>query len=289
MDLAHVVARAFPPVEQAWDERDTALYALSLGMGSDPLDEAELPYVYEGGGLRAVPSFACTLAWPPFWQSEPATGIDWVRIVHGEQHLHWHRPLPAAGRVLGRHRLLAVDDKGAGRGAVVHFGIELADAASGEPLCSVRQVHFLRGDGGCGSWGDAPAPAAPLPAALLARAPDAVIDVKTLPQAALLYRLASRDLMPIHADPAVARAAGFERPISHGLNTLGVAMRALVRHRPAGAAETPRTLAARFAAPGLPGDTVRVEMFDTPGATHFRARALERDILLLDRGLCEWQ
>ena len=90
--------RAFAPVRQHYGERDTALYALSLGLGSDPLDEAALPFVYEGapGGLRALPSQAVVLGYPGFWAREPGTGIDWVKLLHGEQRMRLHRPLPAA-------------------------------------------------------------------------------------------------------------------------------------------------------------------------------------------------
>jgi acyl dehydratase len=286
MNLDHVIHRPFPPVEQAWDARDTALYALSLGMGSDPTDALELPYVYEGRdgrGLRAVPTFAMTLAWPPFWQDDPATGIDWVRILHGEQHVQWHRPLPVVGRVIGRHRLIAVEDKGPGRGAVIHFGITLEEAGSGAVLADIRQVQFLRGDGGCGAWGDAPLPCDPIPVDAV---PDETLDIATLPQNALLYRLASRDYMPIHADPATAREAGFERPISHGLNTMGLVARAILRLHAPGAPERMRALSVRFVSPGLPGDTVRVEFFHGHDGLRLRARALERDVLLIDRVRC---
>lgn len=283
MKLAQVLARPFPPRLQAWDARDAALYALSLGIGSDPLDDDELPYVFEGRGLRTVPSFCVTLGWPPFWQNEPATGIDWVHILHGEQHLQLHRPLPTQGEVRATQRIAAVEDKGAGRGAVLHFEIELHDAASGAHLASLRQVQFLRGDGGCGSWGDAPPHCAPM---LADRPPQHTLDIHTAPQAALLYRLASRDMMPLHADPTLARSAGFERPISHGLHTLGLACRAVLRCCAPGRPERLHTMAVRFLQPAYPGDTIRVELFDddTPGVLRFRAWALERQVLVLDRG-----
>jgi hypothetical protein len=89
-----------------------ALYALSLGMGQDPIDEDELPYVYEGRGPLAVPSQCVTLCWPPFWHKEPETGIAWRRILHGEQSFSLFRPLPVEGEVRAEHRILAVDDKG---------------------------------------------------------------------------------------------------------------------------------------------------------------------------------
>lgn len=284
MNLAQVVARRFDPVEQAYDERDSALYALSLGMGSDPLDEDELPFVFEGRGLRAVPSLALTLGWPTFWQDDPATGIEWMRILHGEQHLRLHRSLPAQGRVRATHRLSAVEDKGPGRGALIHFDIELHDAVTGFALASLRQVQFLRGDSGCGSWGQAPAPCAPMPADWQ---PEQHIDYRTATQAALLYRLASRDMMPLHADPQVARLAGFDRPISHGLNNLGLACRALLKHLAPGQPERLRAMSVRFAQPSFPGETVRIEWRAEGSRVRFRGFALERNVLLMDRGEAE--
>lgn len=289
MKLAEVLKRRFPPVVQDYDGRDCALYALALGIGSDPLDEDELAFVYEGRGQHrqvvAFPTFAMTLAWPRFWQDDPATGIAWQQILHGEQHVRWHRPLPATGRVRGRHRIAAVEDKGAGRGLLIHFIIELEDADSGVPLAEIRQVQFLRGDGGCGSRGLLPAPCAPLPADA---GPWHHDEVRTSPQGALLYRQASRDYMPLHADPDIARAAGFERPISHGLNNLGLAARMLMRRFAPRQPQRLRALSARFVAPGLPGDTVRVSLASRgPGEVFFHADAVERGVRLIDRGRAE--
>jgi MaoC like domain/N-terminal half of MaoC dehydratase len=243
MNLQAVLAHEFAPIEQRYGWRDAALYSLSLGFGADPLNAGELPYVYEGyepgqwgspGRLRAVPSLAVTLGWVPFWQDDPALAIDWQRIVHGEMRFTLHRPLGCEGHVRATHRIAAVHDKGAGRGAVMHVDKTLHDADSDEPLASLRSVEFLRGDGGCGSWGEVREALAPLPEHF---APDVHADYPTARSAALLYRLASGDLMPIHADPAVARRAGFERPISHGLNNLGLACRAVLEHFARGAPE----------------------------------------------------
>ncbi|MGP0035875.1 MAG: MaoC/PaaZ C-terminal domain-containing protein [Solirubrobacteraceae bacterium] len=114
--------------------------------------------------------------------------------------------------------------------------------------------------------------------------PAAVCDFQTSAQAALLYRQASRDYMPIHADPDVARDAGFDRPISHGLNTFGLACRAVLKRFAPRRPEAIASMAARFAAPALPGDTIRIEMFETQESLRFRAFALERSVLVLDRG-----
>ena len=95
VNLDFVRQLRFEPIVQRYDERNSALYALSLGMGEDPLDEDELPFVYEGRGPRAVPSQCVTLCWPPFWNKEPAAQISWRRILHGEESFTLSRPLPA--------------------------------------------------------------------------------------------------------------------------------------------------------------------------------------------------
>ncbi|HMO47784.1 MAG TPA: MaoC/PaaZ C-terminal domain-containing protein [Rubrivivax sp.] len=289
MNLDHVSGRHFAPTNHDYEWRDSLLYALSLGFGRDPTDLDALPYVYEGLPGRpqqVVPSMAMVLGWQPFWQDDPAAAIDWKRIVHGEQHLQLHAPLPAAGRVRTEHRLVRVQDKGAGRGALLQMDTELFEREQGTHLASLQALHFLRGDGGCGDWGDAQAATPALPAIPDDTEPLASFDLPTPPDAALLYRVASRDWMPIHADPAIAREAGFERPISHGLNNLGIACRALLKTLGLDRPERLRSLAARFVAPGLPGDTVRVEIFRRDAATlQFRASAVERGVRLLDRGV----
>ncbi|HMC14566.1 MAG TPA: MaoC/PaaZ C-terminal domain-containing protein, partial [Albitalea sp.] len=259
MNLQNIIERRFEPVVQSYDWRDCALYALGLGIGSDPLDEDELPYVFEGRRQSAVPSQCMVLGWPEFWHADPAAGIDWVNILHGEERFELHRPLPLAATIRATHGIRAVVDKGAGRGALIHFDTDIADAHTGQALATLHATQFLRGDGGCGNHGVAPPPARPLPSDAV---PSAGIEYRTMPQAALLYRLVSRDYMPIHADPAIAREAGFDRPISHGLNTMGLACRAILKRFVPGRPERLGAMAVRFVSPAFPGDTIRVEMFD---------------------------
>jgi acyl dehydratase len=284
MDLQHVIARRFESTYQSWDWRDAALYALGLGMGDDPLDEDELTYVYEGRDQRAVPGMCVTLGWPPLWIAEPDTGIAWTQVLHGEQSFELYRPLPAQGSIRADHRVSAVADKGPARGALLYFDTELFDTATGERLASLRATDFLRGDGGCGNYGAAPKEIARLRADM---SPTATIDYRTSCQAALLYRLVSRDYMPIHADPVIARDAGFDRPISHGLNTMGLACRAILKRFARRQPERLRTMAVRFVSPAFPGDTIKIEMFEEGNTIRFRAWAVERQVLVLDRGECE--
>lgn len=285
MDLDHVIARRFAPIHQSYGWRDCALYALGLGIGDAPLDEDELAYVYEGRDQRAVASMCVTLGWPPLWIAEPQAGIAWTKALHGEERFTLHRPLPISGSIRADHRVSAIKDKGPTRGALLYFDTELFDTASGERLASLRATEFLRGDGGCGDYGTPPGEIARISADAK---PSASITYCTPYQAALLYRLVSRDYMPIHADPIIAREAGFDRPISHGLNTMGLACRAILKRYAPGRPERISAMAVRFVSPAYPGDTIRIDMFEEGKAVRFQAWAVERQVMVLDRGECRF-
>lgn len=279
MNLTALSRLQLDPIRHRYTARDTILYALGLGYGDHPTDPAELQFLYENAPLRAVPSLCVVLAHPGFWVSRPELGLDWVKILHGEQGCTLHAPIPPEGTVRGEYAILAVEDKGAASGAVMHVTKQLYDDATNVPLATVTSTYMLRGDGGQGGFGTPPPPPAPLPQA----EPDAVIDLPTLAQSALIYRL-SGDLNPIHADPLAAAQAGFPRPILHGLCTFGIATRGLIAA--AGAHDPARItgLAARFTRPVFPGETLRLEIFGTGPERRFRARAVERDLVVLDRG-----
>jgi acyl dehydratase len=268
----------FDTVVHTYTRKDSMLYALGLGYGSDPTDPDELAYVYEND-LRTVPSMCCVLAHPAMWVNNPALAIDWLKILHGEQSFEIHHPIPPEGTVVGTCENVAVEDKGAGKGAILHQVKKLHDKGSGRLLATVRSVLFMRGDGNCGGFGEIPEPTRPLPE----HAPSSVREIATLPQSALIYRL-SGDYNPIHADPEAAAKAGFEAPILHGLCTLGVATRALLSAFANGAPERLKSLSLRFSRPVFPGETIRTEFFGSGAEVRFRSRAVERDVIVLDRG-----
>ena len=277
-----LLKRRFEPLEHAWNARDTQLYALGIGLGADPLDRAQLQFVYEGVDgllLKAFPTFANVLSYPGVWAREPDTGIDWRNVVHAEQQIVLHAPLPSKGRVIGQTQVSALWDKGIGKGALMQQKREIREASTGLLLATVIQLSLLRGNGGFGAGSSEGAP--PSPHQMPVRKPDTVCELPTLVQAALLYRL-SGDLNPLHADPAVANAAGFERPILHGMATMGVAAHAVLRTvlnyeeaRFAG-------MRVRFTAPALPGDTLRTEMWVDGTVISLRTMALERNVVVLD-------
>jgi acyl dehydratase len=268
----------FEAVSHTYSCKDTILYALGLGYGANPADPSQLAFVYEDN-LRTVPSICCVLAHPGMWVRNPALGIDWLKMLHGEQSFEIHNPIPPEGTVVGSYAIVAVEDKGAGKGAILHQIKQLNDKASGQLLATVRSVLFMRGDGGCGGFGEVPEATRPLPDS----APSSVCEIATLAQSALIYRL-SGDYNPIHADSEAATKAGFEAPILHGLCTFGVATRALLSTFANGAPERLKSLSARFSRPVFPGETIRTEFFATDGEVRFRSRVVERDLIVLDRG-----
>lgn len=282
MNLEAIQRRQFAPVEHHLTRRDTMLYALGLGYGSDPLNAAQLKFVYEEG-LQAVPSIVNVIAHPGFWAREPELGIDWLRLLHGEQSFQIHRPVPVEGLIRGEFRIDAVQDLGADKGAKVYQTKTLYDVQSGDLIATLGTVLFLRGDGGQGGFGDVPPQPEPLPE----RAPDLSASFPTLPQQALIYRL-SGDYNPIHADPAAAAKGGFPAPILHGLCSLGFATRAILQECAGNDPVRLKSLSLRFSKPVFPGETLAVEIFrEGAGRFSFRCRVPERDVVVLDRGRAE--
>lgn len=276
IDPEYLLDHPIPEVRQPVSRRDAVLYALSIGLGQDPMDARQLDFVDAHRDLKVVPSMAVVLGHPGFWLGDPLTGVDAVRLVHGEQEIVWHRPIPVEGAIVGRTRVTGLVDKGPGRGALLYVEKEVIDAGSLEVLATTRATIVLRGDGGFGG------PSGPVrePAPVPAGPPDLVADLPTRSEQALYYRLNGDD-NPLHADPAVAAKAGFPRPILHGLCTLGIACHAVLRELCGYDPARLRALRLRFSAPVYPGETIRTEIWRDGS---FRARALERDVLVISNG-----
>jgi acyl dehydratase len=276
-----LLALKIPDVERTYTERDPIFYALSLGLGQDPVNADELPFAYEEN-TKVLPTFPVVAAQPGFWARELDTGIDWVKVVHGEHDLVLHGAMPARGTVTSHTRVIEVIDKGPGKGALLISQRKLNDKATGQLYATITQTTFCRGDGGFGG----PPRTAPEPHVLPERAPDAVCDLVTRPEMALLYRW-NADMNPLHADPAIAKAAGFPRPILHGLATFGVSGHAILKTLCGYDPARFRSMAVRFSAPVYPGETIRTEMWRDGPVVSFRARVLERDVIAINNGRAE--
>ena len=269
----------FDEVVETYAMRDSVIYALGLGFGFNPTDPDELKYVYENG-LQTFPTMPVVLGHPGPWMTNPETGIDYVKVLHGEQHLEIHQDLPVEGTVVAENKVTDVVDKGADKGALIVNERKLYEQASGDLLCTQKSVIFARGNGGFGG----PVTASPKPHVLPDREPDATVDIPTSPQAALLYRL-NGDYNPLHADPAVAEKAGFKAPILHGLASFGIAARAVLQSLNNTGSSRLKSFGLRFSAPVYPGETMRTEIWRDGNEVSFRARVLERDVIALTNGI----
>ena len=262
-----------------WDERDSILYALALGLGNDPLNPRALPFVYEQA-LKAVPTFPTVLAWiaePTFEQ----LGVDPVTALHGEQRIELHHRISFPIKVSVQGSVVDVFDKGSGSGAIVVTRHEITDIANGQPIATLTTTCFGRAEGGCGGSTTRPSPPHTVPS----RAPDGSIEVPTRLDSALLYRLTG-DRNPIHAEPAAALAAGFDRPILHGLCSFGITCRAILETYVEFDADRIASHQGRFSSPVLPGQTLIVEMWRDGNTISFQARIKENGRLAISNGKC---
>jgi acyl dehydratase len=246
---ASLVGLALPPLEHRWTARDVILYALGVGATA-----ADLDLVYEGRGPRVLPTFAVIPSshfLPAFLD---AVDFELGNLLHGEQSIMLHRPIPTDASVESTRRCVDVWDKGSA--AVIVWESVTSDGDG--PLFTTTNASFIRGAGGFGGErGPAGARNAPPD-----RPPDTTLSVATSPDQAALYRL-SGDLNPMHIDPEMARSFGYERPFLHGLCTYGVVARAVIGAVADGVPERLEAYEARFAGIVYPGDTLRVNVWRT--------------------------
>lgn len=260
------------------------LYALGVGAATQNPPE-DPSFVYEKA-LKALPTMSVVLSGGEFWLAHPSTGIDLRRLLHGEQFLRVHKPLPVSGTLIGRHKVDEIFDKGADKGAVLMLSRRLHDQVSGELVAEVAMSLFLRGNGGFGGRADGQPKPHVVPDE---RAPDASLDLITRPEQAAIYRLAGADPNPMHIDAEMARRAGFERPILHGLCTYGVAGRAVLKLLCGNEPARLRRLDVRFASPVYPGETLRTRVWrEAPGRAGFQVHVVEREQMVLSNGLAEF-
>src|SRR5580698_463196 len=274
-----------------YGDKDVMLYALGIGLGADPMNETELPFVYESG-LKVVPTAATVLA-AAGGGGRPAEGrrtpdlpagyrpsqINFLMVVHGEQKVVLHKPPPTTGTFTAEGRTVGAFDKGEGKGAVLINETVWTDE-KGEKAVTLTGSTFARGDGGFGG----PTEGQPEPHTVPTRSPDLSVDISTRPDQALLYRL-NGDRNPLHSDPEFARRAGFPRPILHGLCTDGVTCRAVLQ---AIIGYDPHQILShqvRFSSPVFPGETISVDLWKDGKSISFEAKVKSRDVTVIRNGL----
>jgi acyl dehydratase len=249
------------------------LYHLGIGAGVPPTDPNELEYTYEKN-LKVLPSFGVI---PTFGSmgglgSVPGLEFNFAMLLHGEQDLEVHQPIPPEATITNRGKIAEIWDKG--KAALVVMQVDTTDE-SGQPLFTNRFSLFLRGEGGFG--GESGPKAGNQPPE---REPDGVIESATLPQQALIYRL-SGDKSPLHADPEFAKMGGFDRPIIHGLCSYGIVCKAVVDGVLGGDVTKVARYQVRFAGVGFPGETYLTSYWKEGDKILIQAKSKERDAVVI--------
>jgi len=265
------------PHERSWTSTEALLYAIGVGAGlGDPLQELQFTTENTAGVQQQVlPTFGVLLAQAR--TSGSLGDFDRAMLVHAEQSIELHKPLPVAGTLRTTAMVSGIFDKGSG--ALVETENNAVDAATGEAVVTTRSSTFIRGEGGFG--GDR---GTAEPWELPERAPDHKVTQQTRPEQALLYRL-SGDRNPLHADPAFAARGGFSRPILHGLCTYGFTGRALLHELCGSDPARFRSMSGRFSRPVLPGETLVVSIWAGEDGTSQFQTAKEDGTVVIDRGI----
>ena len=265
-------------VEISYSDKDSILYSLGIGLGNDPMNLNELKYVYENS-QSVLPSMATN-----FQYHSPLllkTNINFIMVVHGEQRLSITNALPVSGDFIANAKVIGCYDKGPARGAIIEVETTVKNKKNNEEICKLVSTTFARGDGGFGG-SDSPKKEIFIPDG----EPDYVSEVSTKPDQALIFRL-SGDYNPLHSDPNFAKAAGFEKPILHGMCTYGIACRSLVNEICENDASKLKRFDCRFSSPVYPGETIITEMWKKDKMIYFNSKVKERDKLVLKNGVSE--
>ena len=269
------------PNEASWKSKDCLLYALGVGAGVLDPTGFELAFTTENSlevPQRVLPTFPVVVGGGGNVMAKIGT-YNPAMLVHGEQSVRLHGPLPVEGTVSAVSRITGVYDKGAA--GVVTTETVASDASTGQPLWTTSMAAFIRGEGG---WGGDRGPSSGV--AFPERAPDHTVTYATRGDQALLYRL-SGDRNPLHSDPKFAAMGGFDKPILHGLCTFGFTGRALLHTLCGSDPDRFVSMSVRFSKPVIPGQELTVSMWDDgDGRALFRTSA--EGAVVIDAGQFEY-
>ncbi|MBT3312184.1 MAG: SDR family NAD(P)-dependent oxidoreductase [Desulfobacterales bacterium] len=271
-----VIGKPLPPVTYSYAWKDVVLYALGVGAGFSDLD-----YCYEKQ-LKVIPSFSIATLFEFLAPVAMESGINLGGMLHGEQELIFHNPIPIEGTLKSEGKITNIYDKGEGKGALIVAESETYHE-DGQKLFTSIITLFGRLDGGFGGE-NAPKNDVEFPD----RDPDFVIEAAPTEDQPLLYRLTG-DIFDLHVNPEFAKMSGFEKPIMHGLCTHGFVCRGLIEALIPGEPEKARRMACRFSKTLYPGDPIKTLIWKTEdGSAVWRTINAKTDELIIDNGIFEY-
>ena len=267
------------PFESSWNSKDALLYAVGIGAGVD-----DLAFTTENTNdvdQQVFPTFPVVVGWGMGSAMRNIGTFNPAMLVHGQQAVTLHKPVPVSGKVRGTSRITGIYDKG--KGAVVASQTDIVDAADGSAMFTLNSSVFIRGEGG---WGGDRGPGGEKNTPPT-RDADHTVKYQTSIHQALTYRL-SGDRNPLHSDPSFAAMGGFDRPILHGLCTYGFTGRGLLSALCGNDASRFTHIEGRFASPVIPGEELTIAMWKTaPGEAVFTTSVGSR--VVIDQGLCRYK
>lgn len=264
------------PSEYSWTSKDALLYALGVGAGTD-----DLAFTTENSidiEQQVLPTMPVVMGAGGGDIFSKLGDFNFAMLVHGEQAVTLHQPIPVAGTLRSSTEITGIYDKG--KGALVVMESSAVDAATDEPLFNTMMSAFIRGEGG---WGGDRGPSGPRNEAP-DRDPDHEVTYTTRPDQALIYRL-SGDRNPLHSDPSFAAMAGFDRPILHGLCTFGFTGRALLAALCDNDPTRFRSVEGRFSSPVFPGEDLTVRMWVDGNQSVYQTQGSDGRVVI-DAGAC---
>ena len=270
------VGKKIGPFTKDYTWKDAVLYALGVGAGF-----SDLEYCYEKD-LKVIPSFGITTIYDFMAEVATTSNVNLAGILHGEQELIFHNPIPPEGAMITEGAIKHYYDKGKDKGALIVGEFETSHS-NGQKLFTSIVTVFARLDGGFGGE-NAPAKEVAFPD----RDPDFVVDASPSADQPLIYRL-SGDVFQLHVDQEFAEMAGFEKPIMHGLCTHGYACRSLIQTFIPGEPEKARRMDCRFKRPLYPGMPVKIVIWKTDeGRAVWKVINTETKEVVIDNGVFEY-
>ncbi|KAF7284371.1 peroxisomal Multifunctional enzyme type 2 isoform X2 [Rhynchophorus ferrugineus] len=262
-----------------YTDKDLILYA--LGVGTTVADPTEIKFLYEGHEeFSTLPTFFVLPALQSVMTSStttsaiPGKDIDLSNILHGEQYIEI-LSFPTGGKLVSKCKVAEVLDKGSG--AAIVSDVDTFDN-NGNLVIKNQIVTFAVGAGRFGGSrnGTKLVPCIQKPN----RSPDLTLTQKTSLDQAAIYRL-SGDRNPLHIDPNIAAVAGFEKPILHGLCSLGFSVRVILKSYADYDISLFKACKVRFTKPVVPGQTLRVDMWKEDNRIHFETVVVETNTVVI--------